>query len=253
MTVTPDPPGRGAIVTGGGSGIGEQIVRQLADDGYAVLILDIDARAEAVAADLAARGGHVSALRCDVADSASVAAAFDGARSVLPGVDVLVNNAGISLNQGIRRLDDESWARTIAVNLTGALHCAREAARVMVLRKQGAIVNIASRAWLGWFGQTSYASSKGGLVSMTRSLAIELARHGIRVNCIAPGLIDTPLLQGESEAVRARLMAAQPMGRIGTTSDVAWATRYLSGDLSSGVTGQVLYVCGGKSLFAAPG
>jgi NAD(P)-dependent dehydrogenase (short-subunit alcohol dehydrogenase family) len=248
-----EPVTRGAIVTGGGSGIGREIAEQFAADGNGVLILDITADAKAVADAIRGRGGEASAIVCDIGDPTAVADAFEQATRLLPAIDVLVNNAGISIDQGIRRLSDDAWAKTLQVNLTGALHCSREAARAMVPRKQGAIVNIASRAWLGWPGQTAYAASKGGLVSMTRSLAIELARHRVRVNCIAPGLIDTPLLQSEPEEIRTRLVAAQPSRTIGVPADVAWATRFLAGEGARSITGQVLYVCGGKSVFASPG
>jgi 3-oxoacyl-[acyl-carrier protein] reductase len=245
----------GAIVTGGASGIGRAIAEDLAGTGHPVVVLDV---ADEVAATTRTVAPPVSALgiRCDITDPTAVAEAFATAADWLEQRDaalgILVNNAGISRDEGIRRLTDDAWRATLAVNLSGAVHCCREAARLMVPRRHGSIVNIASRAWLGWFGQTSYAGSKGGLVSVTRSLAIELARHRIRVNCVAPGLIDTPLLRAEPDEVRNRLLAAQPSGTIGAPGDVAVAVRYLAGARASRVTGQVLYVCGGKSLYAAP-
>jgi 3-oxoacyl-[acyl-carrier protein] reductase len=243
----------GTIVTGAASGIGREIALRFAAGGSSVVILDIATEASDVVEEIERRGGRAHALRCDVADSHSVAEAFTQAAAFLPSLDVLVNNAGVNFDEGIRGLTDEAWAKTIAVNLSGATFCAREAARLMVPRRQGAIINIASRAWLGWFGQTAYAASKGGMVSATRSLAIELARHRIRVNCIAPGLIDTPLFRSEPEHVRDRLQAAQPSQTVGTPADVAWVALFLASDRSMSVTGQVVYVCGGKSVYASVG
>jgi NAD(P)-dependent dehydrogenase (short-subunit alcohol dehydrogenase family) len=244
---------QGVIVTGGGSGIGEEIARAYANLGAGVVILDIAPSAENVASDIRADGGIAQALLCDIAKSMDVTSAFDEALRLLPSVDVLINNAGVSHDEGVRRLSDANLTQTIGVNLFGAIHCAREAARIFVPQRRGAIVNVASRAWLGWFGQTAYSASKGGVVSLTRSLAIELARHEVRVNCIAPGLINTPMLASEPQEVRDRLMSAQPTGTIGEPADVARAAVFLGSRLSSSITGQVLYVCGGKSLYASPG
>jgi 3-oxoacyl-[acyl-carrier protein] reductase len=237
------------LITGAGSGIGRELAGQFAREGAAVAVLDINPAVHDVAAEITSVGGVASAFVCDITQPEQADAVF----GELAEIDALINNAGVSIDQGIRRLTNEAWAKTLAVNLSGAVYCARAAARVMVPRKRGAIINIASRAWLGWFGQTAYAASKGGLVSVTRSLAIELARHRIRVNCIAPGLIDTPLLRSEPDEVRERLIAAQPSRTIGTPADVGWAAQFLVSDRAAAITGQVLYVCGGKSVFASIG
>jgi NAD(P)-dependent dehydrogenase (short-subunit alcohol dehydrogenase family) len=242
----------GVVVTGGASGIGRELAIRFARQGAAVAILDITPAAEEVAELIREKGRRDRAFTCDISRSSEVDSVFASAAEWLPALDVLVNNAGISIDQGIRRLTDEAWTKTVDVNLTGAVYCARAAARLMVPRRRGSILNVASRAWLGWFGQTAYAASKGGLVSVTRTLAIELARHGVRVNCVAPGLIDTPLLRGEPEHVRQRLLEAQPSRSIRHPDDVWWAANFLVSDRAAAITGQVLYVCGGKSVYASP-
>jgi NAD(P)-dependent dehydrogenase (short-subunit alcohol dehydrogenase family) len=241
-----------AVVTGGAQGIGLAIAEMLAEQGARVVIADVnlDGACEA-AAKIETTGGTALGARLDVTSPDSVQALFHQASEQLGPVDILVNNAGISIDASLRKLTYDQWSRTIAVNLTGVMLCSQAAAQQMSVRG-GTIVNVSSRAWLGWWGQVAYASAKGGVVSATRSLAIELARHDIRVNCIAPGLIDTPLLRAEPEAVMDKLLQAQPMGCIGSPADVAWAAAFLAGPASAGVTGQVLYVCGGKSLYARP-
>jgi len=208
--------------------------------------------ADAAAAAMVDDGGRAVGIAADVTSRPAVEALFGKVEAELGPVDVLVNNAGISIDRGVRRVSDDDWQRTVAVNQTGVFLCSQAAARSMIPRRSGRIINIASRAWLGWFGQVSYASSKGGVVSATRALAIELAKYGITVNCLAPGLIDTPLLRAEPPEVMERLLKAQPMGTLGAPADVAHAARFLASPTARAVTGQVLYVCGGKSLYAQP-
>lgn len=245
--------GSTAVVTGAASGIGLAIARELAGCGGSVAIADlnIDA-AEAAAAAILADGGKAVAVPVDVTTRASVEEMFGRVERTLGPVDILVNNAGISIDRGVRGITDDEWGKTIAVNQTGVFLCSQAAARSMIPRRTGRIVNIASRAWLGWFGQLAYASSKGAVVSATRALAIELARHRITVNCLAPGLIDTPLLRAEPPEVMERLLAAQPTGTLGSAEHVAHAARFLVSRRAAAITGQVLYVCGGKSLYAQP-
>ena len=208
--------------------------------------------ADAAAAAIVDDGGRAVGIAADVTSRPAVEALFGKVEAELGPVDVLVNNAGISIDRGVRRVSDDDWQRTVAVNQTGVFLCSQAAACSMIPRRSGRIINIASRAWLGWFGQVSYASSKGGVVSATRALAIELAKYGITVNCLAPGLIDTPLLRAEPPEVMERLLKAQPMGTLGAPADVAHAARFLASPTARAVTGQVLYVCGGKSLYAQP-
>ena len=245
--------GQVAVVTGAASGIGLAIARELAAAGATVAVADIAGEAaDAAAAAMVDDGGRAVGIAADVTSRPAVEALFGKVEAELGPVDVLVNNAGISIDRGVRRVSDDDWQRTVAVNQTGVFLCSQAAARSMIPRRSGRIVNIASRAWLGWFGQVSYASSKGGVVSATRALAIELAKYGITVNCLAPGLIDTPLLRAEPPEVMERLLKAQPMGTLGAPADVAHAARFLASPTARAVTGQVLYVCGGKSLYAQP-
>ena len=245
--------GQVAVVTGAASGIGLAIARELAAAGATVAVADIAGEAaDAAAAAMVDDGGRAVGIAADVTSRPAVEALFGKVEAELGPVDVLVNNAGISIDRGVRRVSDDDWQRTVAVNQTGVFLCSQAAARSMIPRRSGRIINIASRAWLGWFGQVSYASSKGGVVSATRALAIELAKYSITVNCLAPGLIDTPLLRAEPPEVMERLLKAQPMGTLGAPADVAHAARFLASPTARAVTGQVLYVCGGKSLYAQP-
>ncbi|MHB8621712.1 MAG: SDR family oxidoreductase [Chloroflexota bacterium] len=246
--------GRVALVTGAGSGIGECIARRLAADGAAVVVNDVVApAARRVAQDIVQAGGRAIPVPGSVTDPEEVRAAVAAAREGFGGLDILVNNAGIGRNAALHRLSEADWDLVIEVNLKGVFLCSQAAAAVMRQQRYGRIVNVASRAWLGWYGQSNYAASKGGVVSLTRTLAIELAGRGITANCVAPGMIETPLALHENPPeVLERLLKAQPTGRFGKPEDVAWAVRYLASDEAGYVTGQTLYVCGGKSIYAQP-
>jgi 3-oxoacyl-[acyl-carrier protein] reductase len=242
-----------ALVTGGGQGIGAAVCAELGRSGYHVVVNDVDeSRAAALVSAIAADGGRASFAVADVSDSASVDAMFDRIEAELGSVNVLVNNAGVNGNAAIRNVTDELWDRVTSIDLDGVLHCTRRALGPMRDAQAGSIVNIASRAWLGWWGQSAYAAAKAGVVGLTRALAVEMASKGVRLNVVAPGLIDSPMLRDRTEEALERLLTSVPSGELGSPQDVANAVLFLAGDRSRTMTGQVLYVCGGKSIYAYP-
>ena len=209
-------------------------------------------RADSVASSIRSQGGAATPFAADVSRSEAVNAMFTEIESSVGNVTTLVNNAGIGGNAAIRNISDEDWDRVLSVDLNSAFYCSRRALNVMREERGGTIVNIASRAWLGWWGQATYASAKAGVVGMTRALAVEMASRNVRINAVAPGLIDTPLLRNRTEEALQRLMKSVPIGRLGTPEDVAEAVSFLTSYRSRTITGQVLYVGGGKSVYAYP-
>jgi gluconate 5-dehydrogenase len=238
-----------AIVVGGAGGLGAAIARGLAEAGAAVAIADANAGGAKLVADaLLAAGQRALAVAVDVADAGSVEAMAAEVESRLGPVDVLVNSAGITHRSPAAEFPEAQWHRVIAVNLTGVFLASQAVGRRMIARRRGRIINIASIAGeLGLPGTIAYSASKGGVVQLTRALAVEWAPHNVRVNAIAPSWFSTnigDLIHREPD-YEARAMRRVPMGRMGQPGELVGAALYLASDASAMVTGHILAVDGG--------
>jgi 3-oxoacyl-[acyl-carrier protein] reductase len=240
-----------AVVTGAAGGIGAATARLLASEGAAVALVDVTAPRD-VAEQIVSAGGAARAYACDITDQPAVDAVFDSIATDFGAVHILVNNAGITRDSLFFRMPKADWDAVIAVNLTGAYHCAQAAQRYMVARRYGKIVSLSSRSALGNRGQANYAAAKAGIQALTATLAIELGPYNINVNAVAPGYIATAMTAATAARVGAapeehQRAAAQrtPLGRVGQPAEVAAVIAFLAADESSYVSGQTLYVNGG--------
>jgi NAD(P)-dependent dehydrogenase (short-subunit alcohol dehydrogenase family) len=240
-----------AIVTGGARGIGLGIAKRLLEAGYDVALLDLDASALAVAVDelrQCCSADRVTAAEANVTKRDELERAVAEVTAKFGRIDVLVNNAGIVRDRRFLKIEEDDWDTVVDTNLKSQFLTCKAVLPGMLDRTYGRIVNISSRAWLGGVGQANYSAAKGGVVSLTRSLAIEFAAQGITVNAVAPGIVDTPMFRGFKPEVQERLKKSVPAQRIGTAEDVAQAVLFFAARESSYITGQLLYVCGGRSL-----
>lgn len=237
-----------ALVTGSSRGIGRAIALRLALEGYGVCINCVERTdlAGELAAQINAEGGRAIAYRADVSDSAQVADMHAEIKRALGSVSLLVNNAGIAGQMLFQDISREQWRRYMGVNLDGAFNCCQAVLPDMLHEKCGCIVNISSIWGLrGASCEVAYSCTKAALIGLTRSLAMELAPSGIRVNCVCPGVIDTDMLSALPDGALDELAQQTPMGRLGTSGDIAGAVSYFASDAASFVTGQVLCADGG--------
>ncbi|MBV9872148.1 MAG: SDR family oxidoreductase [Frankiaceae bacterium] len=245
---------RVAAVTGAASGIGLGVAKQFVADGYQVALLDLDGPGVKVAAEeLRAAGAAVASAEVDVADRDSVRAAFDQIRSELGPVEILVTSAGIENFTAVLDITDEAWDRLLAVNLTGTFACIQAALPDMLAAGWGRIVTISSQsAQSGAPSMAHYSASKGGVIALTKALAVELARQGVTVNTVSPSLVDTPMArkaEAAGEFIGVDVVAPMvPLGRAGTPADIAAACSYLCGEGGSYITGQLIGVNGGMYI-----
>ena len=239
---------RVCLVTGGSKGIGRAICLALARPGDVVAFnySSDDVAAKETAEMLQAAGAVVDYKKFDIADPAEVNAYVKHLAATYGGLDVLVNNAGITMDTILLRMNMEQWERVLKVNLTAPFICLQAAAKIMIKQRRGCIVNMASIAGvIGNEGQANYSASKGGLIALTKTAAKELAVRNVRVNAVAPGFIDTDMTAGLPAEVMDVIIKNTPAGRSGTPQEVADVVAFLCSDRSSYMTGQVLHVGGG--------
>jgi len=239
---------RVAIITGASNGIGKSIAKRFVNEHYQTVLVDLDAKnGMELANEL---GENASFISCDISKHEAVEELFAEVLKKYGSVDVVVNNAGIIRDNVIWKMPVEDFDKVVDVNLKGTWLMCKVAGTIMRERKSGRIVNIASRAWLGNRGQSNYSASKAGVVGLTRVLALELGKYGVLVNAIAPGLIDTPLTQKLPENVQEKLIEAQPTKSMGRPEDIAHTVSFLCNAETQFITGQTIYVDGGKSIGA---
>jgi 3-oxoacyl-[acyl-carrier protein] reductase len=242
--------GKIALVTGAAQGIGRDIALGLAADGADVAICDVNLEAaQKTAADIEAKGRKSLAVKANVAASADVTAMIDQIVEKFGRIDILVNNAGITRDGLILRMKDEDWDLVLSINLKGAFLCTKAALKHMSKQRSGTIINIASIVGaMGNAGQANYVASKAGLIGLTKTIAREYANRNVTANAVAPGFIDTAMTQALTDQVRTDLAKQIPLGRLGSSEDVANAVRFLASPSAAYITGQVVHVNGGMYM-----
>ncbi|HEY8862835.1 MAG TPA: SDR family NAD(P)-dependent oxidoreductase [Candidatus Dormibacteraeota bacterium] len=239
-----------AIVTGGASGIGRATAVRMAGEGAAVVIADVNGEgADGVAKSISEGGGRAIALQVDVTDATGVRAMTEQAITAFGKIDILVSNAGWDRAGPFADTDEELWDRVIAINYRGHLATCHAALPYMRERGRGRIVTVASDAGrVGSSGEVVYSGAKGAVIAFTKGLAREVARYGINVNCVAPGLVDTPLLAGMPEKLIAAIVRSIPLRRTGVPEEIAAAICFFASEDAAYITGQTLSVNGGLNM-----
>jgi 3-oxoacyl-[acyl-carrier protein] reductase len=247
-TSTSELEGQVALVTGGSRGIGKSIAEHLARAGARVAVVARDQGRAQAAADSLPGTGH-RGYGADIGDATSIDPLIKAVEADFGSLDILVNNAGITQDNLLVRISDEQWDSVVDTNLKGAFLLIRAAARGMMRRRSGRIINITSVVGLtGNKGQANYAASKAGLIGLTKSVAKELASRNVLCNAVAPGFIETEMTAGLAEGAREGLMSQIALGRLGSGDDIAGVVRFLAGPAAAYITGQVLVVDGGMVI-----
>ena len=239
-----------AVVTGSARGIGKAIAQKLAHMDFDIVICDVDEKAvQDTTAEIEKLGAKAIGLKVDVTNADEVEHLFEETKNTFGQVDVLVNNAGITRDNLLIRMKEEEWDSVIAVNLKGSFNCLRTAAKIMMKQRNGKIINIASVVGvMGNAGQANYSASKGGLISLTKSAAKELAARGVTVNAVAPGYIETDMTKRLPDSVKEGFLTVVPLKRPGQAEDVANVVGFLVSPDSDYITGQVIHVDGGMVM-----
>ncbi len=240
-----------ALVTGASRGLGAAIARKLAREGYFVLLnfASNEAKAKELQEAIIKDGGHAELCGFDVSKSEAVAERFDWIAKNFGGIQVLVNNAGITIDSLLMRLKDADLEKTLDIDLKGAIYCTREATKQMMRARSGSVIQISSVVGeMGNAGQSAYAAAKAGLIGFSKSIAKELASRKVRVNVVTPGFIETDMTGALTEAQKEAILRSIPLGFLGAADDVANVVSFLASDQSRYITGQVIGVNGGMYM-----
>ena len=239
------------VITGGASGMGKEYSYEFAKEGSKVIILDLNIEsAEQIISDIHEQGGRAEAYEVDITDYSKVKKVISNILSKLDTIDILINNASARLLDPIDKIRPEDWEKQIAIALTSVYNCTQPVIHEMKKKGYGKIINISSMSAIKGHlaGASHYAAAKAGVIGFTRSCALELAEYGINVNCIAPSVVNTPLIHDLPEAAKEKLKDGIPMNRIAEPEDLAGMMLLLASDKSSFITGQTIYINGGEYM-----